>query len=61
MAKYIIEDSTLQSIADKIRSNTETTETIAVLDMANKIDDVYNKGELNGQTEICDMLLGGAW
>lgn len=61
MAKYIIEDSTLQSIADKIRSNTATTEAIAVLDMADKIDDVYNKGELDGQTEVCDALLGGAW
>lgn len=40
MAEYLIQDTTLTAIADAIRNKTESTEEIAVVDMAEKIESI---------------------
>lgn len=53
MAEYLIKDTTLTAIADVIRAKTGTSDTIAVTDMATKIEAIESGG---GSIELDEML-----
>lgn len=50
MAEYLIQDTTLQGIADSIRSKTKKTNTIPVSDMATEIDGISTEPTLQSKT-----------
>lgn len=63
MAKYVIEDTTLTSIADAIRTKTGTTDTYTPTDMATAIEgiEVGSKNTLAGTPahgSSCEFMLG---
>lgn len=51
--EYIVQEHTLKSIADSIRENGNTTESIKVKDMAQKIVD-YSKN----QNDLYEQVIG---
>lgn len=51
--EYIVQENTLKSIADSIRENGNTTESIKVKDMAQKIVD-YSKN----QNDLYEQVVG---
>lgn len=51
--EYIVQENTLKSIADAIRENGNTTESIKVKDMAHKIVD-YSKN----QNDVYEQVIG---
>ena len=59
MSEYLIQDTTLQGIANAIRSKTGETNSITVNNMASKINSIETKQDLSFITAGAEQILSG--